>query len=1005
MRFRELCCLALLCALPMVVTAQGDRQKILVENAKVARLKYDKGCELYDKDMFAAAIMELEAALPGLSEPYAKERAKFYIARSKALLQQKYTNHILEEYIDNSQDNLFKNEALVLLIDNNILLGNIDTTKILIKQVEPSTLNAEALASYRYAKAYIALNDGDKDAAKLLFTQVNEVPNKHKTDAVYYLGYIAYLNGEYDYALKAFEQALAEGGTYSKTDAYIAQIKFAQGDYTYVIQNQDNLLKYSEDKKFLAEINRMIALSYYNSKDYVSAIDFMNAFSELGGEKGRSEHYVLGYSYYMMNNYAKAIEQFVNILDDNDATSQSAYYLLGDSYIKTNNKAGAMKAFSMASNMNFDSEISEDALYNYVKLTYELDQSTLYTNKIDVLTKYYNKYPDSKHRDEISGYLLNLYINSGDHVSAMTVADKVKNPSPEVKKALQRTYFDHGLILYQNKEYDAAIKMFEKSAAFNAAPKYTALSQFWIAESRYAKGEYNNDVIWQYKKYQSASSPAVLEYQMANYSIAYTYFNTKEWGYAITWFTKFLDGYKGEDKFLKRDAYARIADAWFARRDYKKANEFYAKADGIAPDDYIDYQRAITYGMAGDNASKIKDLKAIVAAAKSQYYEEAIMELTNTYLKTGQFGDARTVALSMINNVKGSAYYPKALINLAVAESNMGKSKEAIAAYQRVVREFPASEEAKGALIALKSIYVANGDVDGYFAFVNSVGGLDKVEAGDKEQLSFEAVQHLYSSKSFERAVEEGVKYLKTYPKSVHTADVTYYVADSYSRSGDDESALEYFEKLSKMPQNLYSVAANNQSADIYLKTGDCKRAYGALCGVVRYSTEPTERRDALERSMGVALLSGDDEIIKEASRNVLAAKDISAEPLSMAWYAYGKELYRSREYKKAIEQFKKVNLSRQNAIEMESLYLIAEGYYNLGDYTNAEKSVMALSKGDTPHQYWVAKGFILLGDTYLKRGDKFQAKATYKSIVDGYGQEGDGIIESAQKKLKELVK
>lgn len=1005
MKFGKLCFLALLSLTSVAAMAQGGQQKVYIESTKNAWQRYNKGCELYDKDMFAAAIMELEAAVPNLTEAYAKERATFYIAHSKAILQQKYTNHILEEYIFISQNNIFKNEALVLLIDNNILLGNIDTTKVLIAQVEPSTLNPEALASYRYAKAYLALNEGDKDAARELFLQVSTIPNKHKTDAVYYLGYIAYLNKEYDAALEAFEKAIADGGTYSKTDAYIAQIKFAQGDYTYVIQNQDKLLKYNEDKKFLAEINRMIALSYYNAKDYVSTIDFMDTFAALGGEKGHSEYYVLGYSYYMMNNYQKAIEQFVNILDDNDATSQSAYYLLADSYIKTNNKADAMKAFSMAANMNFDAEISEDALYNFVKLTYELDQSTLYTNKIDVLTKYYNKYPNSKHRDEISGFLLNLYINSGDHASAMAVADKVKNPSPEVKKALQRTYFDQGVLLFQNKEYDAAVKMFEKSVTYNAASKYTALAQFWIAESRYAKGEYNNDVIWQYKKYQGASSPSVLEWQMANYSIAYTYFNTKEWGYAITWFNKFLDGYKGNDKFLQRDAYARIADAWFARRDYKKANEFYAKADAIAPDDYIDYQRAITFGMAGDNAAKIRDLKGIVAAAKSQYYEEAIMELTTTYLKTGQFADAKKVAIYMINNEKESVYYPKSLINLAIAEANIGNSKEAITAYQRVVREYPASEESKGALIALKSIYVANGDVDGYFNFVNSVGGISKVEAGDKEQLSFESVQHLYSSKSFERAVEEGVKYIKSYPKGVHVADVTYYVADSYSRMNDDESALAYFEKLSKMPQNQYSVAAHSQSADLFMKSGDCVRAYGALCGVVRYSTEPTERRDALERSMSVALLTDDSDIIKEAYRNVLAAKDISPEPLGKAWYAYGKELYGNKEYKKAIEQFKKVNLSRQSVIEMEALYLIAEGYYNLGDYANAEKSVMTLSKGDTPHQYWVAKGFILLGDTYLKRGDKFQAKATYKSIVDGYGEEGDGIKESAQKKLNGLVK
>ncbi|MEG1794065.1 MAG: tetratricopeptide repeat protein [Rikenellaceae bacterium] len=1005
MKLRYFVCLSMLFAIPIVALAQREQQKIYIESSKDAQQRYDRGCELYEKDMFAAAVMELEASVNYLKEPYSIERAKFYIAHSKAMLQKKYTNTILEEYLNNTGDNSYKNKALVLLIDNNLLLEKIDTTKILLTHVDPSCLDPQTLSSYKYAKAYIALSDNEIEGARELFTQVSKSKSKHQTDAIYYLGYIAYLKGDYTYALEAFNKAIAQGGTFSKTDAYIAQIKFAQGDYTYIIQNQDKLLQYNEDKKFLAEINRMIALSYYNSKDYVSTIDFMDAFNSLGGAKGRSEYYVLGYSYYMMNNYGKAIEQFVNILDDKDKTAQSAYYLLGDAYIKTGNKANAMKAFSMAADMDFDGEIAEDALYNNAKLTYEIDQSTVYTNKIDVLNRYYKKYPNSKHSDEISGYLLNLYINSGDNASALSLAEKVKNPSSEVKKALQRTYFDQGIILFQNKEYDAAIKIFEKSRSYEATPKYTALSQFWIAECRYAKGEYNNDVVWLYKKYQAASSPNILEWQMANYSIAYSYFNSKEYGYAITWFNKFIDNYKGDNESLKRDAYIRIADSWFARRDYKRADDYYAKAAKIADGDYLDYQRAITYGMVGNNNAKIKDLKEIVAKAKSQYYQEAIMELTSTYLKLGQFADAKKVAQYMINNCENSVYYPNALINLAVAESNMDNGQEAIAAYQRVVREYPASQEAKGALIALKSIYVSQGNVNSYFAFVNSIGRSSELGSDDKEQLSFEAIQHLYTTKAFDRAIDEGYRHLTTYPNGLHTVDVTYYIADAYSRLGKDNSSLKYLEKLMKMPQNQYSVAAYSQATDMAMKEGDYKKAYTSICGVMRYSTEPTERREALERSMDIALLTKDGDIIKETYRNILAAKNISAEPLSKAWYAYGKELYGNKEYRKAIDQFKKVNLSHQNEIEMESLYLTAECYYNLGEYVNAEKSVMALSKGDTPHQYWVAKGFVLLGDTYVKRGDKFQAKATYKSIVDGYGDDNDGIKAMAKKKLNELLK
>ena len=57
----------------------------------------------------------------------------------------------------------------------------------------------------------------------------------------------------------------------------------------------------------------------------------------------------------------------------------------------------------------------------------------------------------------------------------------------------------------------------------------------------------------------------------------------------------------------------------------------------------------------------------------------------------------------------------------------------------------------------------------------------------------------------------------------------------------------------------------------------------------------------------------------------------------------------------------------------------------------------------NTPHQYWLAKSFILLSDIYLSQGDRFQARHTLKSIVENYPETDDGIIETGQAKLQHL--
>ena len=68
-----------------------------------------------------------------------------------------------------------------------------------------------------------------------------------------------------------------------------------------------------------------------------------------------------------------------------------------------------------------------------------------------------------------------------------------------------------------------------------------------------------------------------------------------------------------------------------------------------------------------------------------------------------------------------------------------------------------------------------------------------------------------------------------------------------------------------------------------------------------------------------------------------------------------------------------------------------------------AEKEVFAFSEKNLPYEYWMGKAFLILGDIYVKQNDAFQAKATCKSIVDGYSDKNDGVAAEAQQKMDAL--
>ncbi len=50
-----------------------------------------------------------------------------------------------------------------------------------------------------------------------------------------------------------------------------------------------------------------------------------------------------------------------------------------------------------------------------------------------------------------------------------------------------------------------------------------------------------------------------------------------------------------------------------------------------------------------------------------------------------------------------------------------------------------------------------------------------------------------------------------------------------------------------------------------------------------------------------------------------------------------------------------------------------------------------------------MGKAFLILGDIYVAKNDAFQAKATYQSIVDGYSDKTDGVVDEARQKIEAL--
>ena len=86
-----------------------------------------------------------------------------------------------------------------------------------------------------------------------------------------------------------------------------------------------------------------------------------------------------------------------------------------------------------------------------------------------------------------------------------------------------------------------------------------------------------------------------------------------------------------------------------------------------------------------------------------------------------------------------------------------------------------------------------------------------------------------------------------------------------------------------------------------------------------------------------------------------------------------------------------------------ESAYRVIAAAYSAGDNARVGEWVYAFADRNTPHPSWLGQGFLVFGDVYAGKGDAFQARATYQSVVDGYPNTTDGVVDEAKARIAEL--
>lgn len=447
-----------------------------------------------------------------------------------------------------------------------------------------------------------------------------------------------------------------------------------------------------------------------------------------------------------------------------------------------------------------------------------------------------------------------------------------------------------------------------------------------------------------------------------------------------------------------------MGDVHYAGRDFEAAVAEYARA--IAMDtpekDYAAYKRALALGLLGRAEQKQQALQRIAAAGTGDYADAASYELGRSYIEQERYAQGAKQLESFIADYPSSPRRVQALSDLGLAYLNLGDRKKSLHYYDQVVASSPRSFEAREAMQGIRDIYVSAGDVDGYFDYAARAGMESDLTALSRDSLSFAAAQKLYLADRHEVAAKSLRSYVRSYPKGSYKVEALYYLSDCYLRLGQRREAIETLSSLSELGVNQYSVTVLEKLSAMTFADrlyDQAARAYRQL-----YDVAPTaaDRQKAMTGYVRATVAGGDARQIETMAADVCAHPDAGADALREARFAWAEQLRARGKRDEAAEHYRQLASEVRTREGSAAAYYLIEEMFAGGDTEGAEKAIFAFSERG-PQAYWLAKAYILLGDVYVRKGDAFQARATWQSVADGYSHADDGIVEEAKARIRKM--
>ena len=813
------------------------------------------------------------------------------------------------------------------------------------------------LKDFKVAKEYIDKIDSNNSNRNLL------------------LGAIEYMEDNYINSLEYLDKIENNDPTYQKALQYKISSHYFLKNYSKSVELETFINDQTENKDYC---HYYIAESFLKLKKYDKTLrNLLNIKNYIDRENDIK--FKIAYSYYMLGLNEESKSYFNELTNQKNKYSQKSFFYLGKIFQENDKINQAKNYFYAAYRDDKDDLYTKNALLNYSKSNYIIGD---YDLSIATLEKLKVEFPNFK-LDEVNSLISENYFLTNNYDKIITYLSSLKTISKLDRNKFQFITYQRGVREFNKGNFKNSIKYFNLSSRYNVNNDIYIKSLINKSEALFIGNKYNEskNVLLTLLKYKPIPEKLLLK---AHLSLAYTYYNLNEYEEASKYFKIYVDRElknKNEEIF-NSDTYLRLADSYYASKNFKKAIESYKKISEKKSDkNYLNYQIGLSYNGINKNNQSIEFLDKVIDEGKNSLVDDALFRKAQIYLESSEFDNSILTQNKLIQFHPYSNYLPYAYLNRATCYFNLKAYDQSEADYLYILKNIMDEKIQNEALLGYQKVVSFTKN---YSVLNESISNFRKKFPNNNiKKLQYENLRNLYFNQQYKEFINLMLSVDSMNEEVFNRYEIDYYLAESYYKSNNMNKANIIYKKLLDSMNSKYFSRSLNRVANIYLKQQDYNNS---LIYYKKLESNFKNNREKIESFIGILsnyfYLKNYDSVQLYSTR-IGQIENISFNNRNKINLLKAKSFLQNENKTAAIDMLiNTINLV-QDESAAEASYILAEIFFTEGKKMQALETLYTLNENFNTYENWVGNSYLLIAKIFISMNETFQAKATLESLID----------------------